>query len=214
MSSLPTRMPDGPIFNAHVNEFFARTPTLTYPLDRAFRLTEAAIKSRLDRETPKAVGPSDPDRILPVGAGYSVFVGGGLASPPTVICRFGYKCIHGGKLGWNHDFALANGGVSVTGCGAVPCGVITWSKQTSMGCRLGARKNVTMPFQFETLTYRSIEYPLMQKALLLHSKHSRFYGCASRCWCRRSPCSWPYLVAGVILAALCWWAATHYGASV
>jgi hypothetical protein len=52
--SLPTRMPDGPIFN-DANEFFARTPTLTYPIDRAFRLTEAAIKSRLAPETPKAV---------------------------------------------------------------------------------------------------------------------------------------------------------------
>jgi hypothetical protein len=52
--SLPNRMPDGPIFN-DVNEFFARTPNVSYPLERAFRLTEAAIKSRLDPETPKAV---------------------------------------------------------------------------------------------------------------------------------------------------------------
>ena len=52
--SLPTRVPDGPIFN-DVNEFFARTPSATYPLERAFHLTETAIKSRLDPETPKAV---------------------------------------------------------------------------------------------------------------------------------------------------------------
>jgi hypothetical protein len=52
--SLPNHMPDGPIFN-DVNEFFARTPNVTYPIDRAFRLTGEAIKSRLDPETPKAV---------------------------------------------------------------------------------------------------------------------------------------------------------------
>ena len=52
--SLPNRMPDGLIFN-DVNEFFARNPTINYPIDRSFNLTEAEIRGRLDPETPKAV---------------------------------------------------------------------------------------------------------------------------------------------------------------
>jgi hypothetical protein len=52
--SLPARMPDGPTFN-DANAFFAQFPNVAYPLDRAFRLTESAIKGRLDPETPKAV---------------------------------------------------------------------------------------------------------------------------------------------------------------
>jgi hypothetical protein len=40
-------------------------------------------------------------------------------------------------------------------------GVITESKQPSKGfAGLGARKNAEMSFQFETLTYRNIQYPV------------------------------------------------------
>ena len=52
--SLPTRMPDAPTFN-DANTFLAQFPNQLYPLKRAFRLTEEAIKSRLDPETPNAV---------------------------------------------------------------------------------------------------------------------------------------------------------------
>ena len=52
--SLPNRMPDAPTFN-DANVFFAQFPGRSYPLDRAFRLTEASIRGRLDPETPKAV---------------------------------------------------------------------------------------------------------------------------------------------------------------
>ena len=45
--------------------------------------------------------------------------------------------------------------------GAVLTGVITESKQPSKGfAGLGARKNAEMSFQFETLTYRNIQYPV------------------------------------------------------
>jgi hypothetical protein len=52
--SLPVRMPDAPAIN-DANTFFAQFPGRIYPLERAFGLTEAAIRSRLDPETPKAV---------------------------------------------------------------------------------------------------------------------------------------------------------------
>ncbi len=45
--------------------------------------------------------------------------------------------------------------------GAVLTGVITESKQPSKGfAGLGARKNAEMSFQFETLTYKHIQYPV------------------------------------------------------
>lgn len=45
--------------------------------------------------------------------------------------------------------------------GAVLTGVITECKQPSKGfAGMGARKNAEMAFQFETLTYRNIQYPV------------------------------------------------------
>jgi hypothetical protein len=45
--------------------------------------------------------------------------------------------------------------------GAILTGIITESKQPGKGfAGLGARKNAEMAFQFETLTYRNIQYPV------------------------------------------------------
>ena len=82
-------------------------------------------------------------------------------------------------------------------------------------CRLGARKDVQIPFQFETLTYRSIEYPLTAESVVqpmtyFESMLQILWLCVTLLVQTEPLLFGLTLLAGVILAALCWWAATHY----
>jgi hypothetical protein len=81
--------------------------------------------------------------------------------------------------------------------------------------QLGARKDAQISFQFETLTYRSIEYPLTAESVVqpmtyFESMLQILWLCVTLLVQTEPLLFGLTLLAGVILAALCWWAATHY----
>src|SRR3984957_14782613 len=69
---------------------------------------------------------------------------------------------------WDHDSTLAIGGVGIAaGGGSSPVWGDPGLKTAKQGLgQLGARKDAQISFQFETLTYRSIEYPLTAESVV------------------------------------------------
>jgi hypothetical protein len=118
---------------------------------------------------------------------------------------------------WNHDFLLAIGaGATVAGRWNSPVWDSPGLKTTEQRFgRLGTRKDAEISFQFQTLTYRNIEYPLTAESVVQPMTY--FESMLQILWLcftllvQTEPLLFGLtLLAGVILAALCWWAATHY----